>query len=307
MILLAGISSEPPLADVLDALTERGADVVVLNQRQFADMDLAFAVDQQGRVDGILRIGRRHWALRDITGVYIRLMDYRQLPELRGLPEPHPQWQRCRAFHEALMTWADLAPGRVVNRSGAMASNASKPFQAQVIGRHGFLVPETLVTNDPTAAREFYEREQRVVYKSISGVRSIVQTMGAGDLDRLERVRMCPVQFQRYIPGVDVRVHTVGQTVFATEVRSDATDYRYATTQASEPARLSATQLPEGVAPRCLALAADLGLDFAGIDLKITPDGEVYCFEVNPSPAYSYFESHTGQPIAAAVAAHLDS
>jgi hypothetical protein len=31
-------------------------------------------------------------------------------------------------------------------------------------------------------------------------------------------------------------------------------------------------------------MADGLGLAFAGIDLKLTPDGEVYCFEVNPCP-----------------------
>ena len=36
---------------------------------------------------------------------------------------------------------------------------------------------------------------------------------------------------------------------------------------------------------------------FAGIDLKQTPSGEFYCFEVNPSPGFLYYERHTGQPI----------
>ena len=52
-------------------------------------------------------------------------------------------------------------------------------------------------------------------------------------------------------------------------------------------------------------LAEGLGLAFAGIDLKITPDNRVYCFEVNPSPAFSYYEANTGQPIARAVAEYL--
>jgi hypothetical protein len=39
--------------------------------------------------------------------------------------------------------------------------------------------------------------------------------------------------------------------------------------------------------------------------LKITPDNQVYCFEVNPSPAFSYYEEHTQQPIAYAVARYL--
>jgi len=52
-------------------------------------------------------------------------------------------------------------------------------------------------------------------------------------------------------------------------------------------------------------LSAALGLDFAGIDLKLTDEGEVYCFEVNPCPAFSYYEHSTGQPIAHAIACYL--
>jgi D-alanine-D-alanine ligase-like ATP-grasp enzyme len=43
-------------------------------------------------------------------------------------------------------------------------------------------------------------------------------------------------------------------------------------------------------------------LHVAGIDLRRTPDGEWYCFEVNPSPAFLYYETATGLPIAAAIA-----
>jgi glutathione synthase/RimK-type ligase-like ATP-grasp enzyme len=61
----------------------------------------------------------------------------------------------------------------------------------------------------------------------------------------------------------------------------------------------------DDLAAQCLALAQDLELPLAGIDLKVTPQDEVYCFEVNPSPAYSYYESQTGQPISAAIARYL--
>jgi glutathione synthase/RimK-type ligase-like ATP-grasp enzyme len=52
-------------------------------------------------------------------------------------------------------------------------------------------------------------------------------------------------------------------------------------------------------------MARALGLELAGIDLRIGADGVAYCFEVNPSPAFSFFELHTGQPIAASIAQHL--
>jgi D-alanine-D-alanine ligase-like ATP-grasp enzyme len=48
-----------------------------------------------------------------------------------------------------------------------------------------------------------------------------------------------------------------------------------------------------------------LELPVAGIDLRDHPAGKWFCFEVNPSPAFSYYEHETGQPIAAAVARFL--
>ena len=35
------------------------------------------------------------------------------------------------------------------------------------------------------------------------------------------------------------------------------------------------------------------------------PNGEPVCLEVNPSPAFSYYEMASGLPIAAALARHL--
>ena len=41
-------------------------------------------------------------------------------------------------------------------------------------------------------------------------------------------LRHGPVQFQSFIPGENIRVHTVGAQVFATRVHADTVDYRYA-------------------------------------------------------------------------------
>ena len=303
MILLCGIPSEPPLAAVMDRLDEFGAPHVLFNQREIATAHLAWSV-QGGRLDGHLRIGDRGFRLTDIGGVYIRLMDDRLLPELEDEPPDSPLLLSSRRIHDALIGWVDLMPGRVVNRFRCMGSNGSKPYQAQLIRRHGLRVPETLVTNDPDAVRAFCARHGRVIYKSVSGVRSIVTEVGAADLARLEAIRACPVQFQAYVAGFDVRVHTIGDETFATRIDSPGTDYRYAG-HGDEGTRLEPYALPDGLANRCRALADDLGLAFAGIDLRIGPAGEVTCFEVNPSPAYSYYEAHTGQPISQAVARYL--
>src|SRR5207244_12504354 len=126
------------------------------------------------------------------TAIFSRLIDYRVLPELRDNPEGSPEPLLCHNLFDTLTRWAEIAPARVVNRVAPMGSNFSKPFQAQLISQFGFEVPETLITNDPDLVRAFRARHQKIIYKSISGVRSIVQTFTDEDLERLEDIRWCP-------------------------------------------------------------------------------------------------------------------
>ena len=304
MILLCGIPSETPLRMVTDRLESRDANFLLLNQRDFSGCSIDFEV-ADGVVTGELRIGEAGYKLEDFRAAYSRLMDDRCLPELAGEPEASPLRVRCRAFHDTLTRWLEISPARVVNRCAPMASNGSKPYQIQLIRDQGFLVPETLITNDPELVREFRSRHGRIIYKSISSVRSIVQTLEDADDERLENLRWCPAQFQAFVQGTNIRVHTVGGEVFATAACTDATDYRYAARQTGESADLREAELDPELAERCVRLAKSLGLDFAGIDLKVTPDDEVYCFEVNPCPAFSYYEGNAGQPISDGLARYL--
>ncbi|MEW6481900.1 MAG: hypothetical protein AB1397_02695 [bacterium] len=110
-----------------------------------------------------------------------------------------------------------------------------------------------------------------------------------------------PIHFvKRCGINYNIRVHTVNTKVFATMINTDATDYRYA-----YKAELKEFKLPDEIAQRCIRLSQDIGLTFAGIDLMITPNNQVFCLEVNPSPAFSYYEAHTKQPIAQSVACYL--
>lgn len=302
MILLCGVPSEPPLAMVKEALDAIGAPCLLFAQRSAAAA--AMRLEQaDGVLGGVLELDGEAHRLEGIRAVYTRLTAPDVLPEYRAADGPTRA--AVQRLHELLHLWLDLAPARVVNRGRAMGSNRSKPYQAQIIRRFGFAVPETLVTNDVDAVRAFAAAHGRVIYKSISGVRSIVRTLEPEDYPRLERARWCPVQFQAYVEGFDVRVHTVGDSVLATRIESTATDYRYAAREPGGDAALAPFALSPEVARACVALARHLGLEIAGIDLKIAPDGTVHCFEVNPSPAFSFFESATGQPIAETIARHL--
>jgi glutathione synthase/RimK-type ligase-like ATP-grasp enzyme len=237
--------------------------------------------------------------LADISAVYVRFLG----PEGRlALPAAPEVADAVRAEADAcLMALLEDLPCLVVNRVGGGISNNSKPYQALLVRRAGLRVPPTLVTNDAEAARAFVSAHGAVIYKSLSGIRSIVRRLEPDDFPRLELLRHGPAQFQAYVPGDNVRVHTVGDRVFAVRVRSDAVDYRYGHRDGLD-VEMEPTTLPRAVEDACIAVARDLDLPFAGIDLKQTSDREWYCFEVNPCPGFLYFERHSGVPISTALA-----
>lgn len=295
MILLFGYGDDPSLALVLQAARNADADVLLIDQR--AAPFVGLRIDDMVASAGFFEIDGARVALSKVDAVYARPLTAPTQSDPRATA-------RSQALADLVIEWLDVAPGRIVNRPGAMCSNASKPYQAQLIAACGFAVPETVVTNVPDEVRAFAARHDGVVFKSTSGVRSIVRSLDAAALIRLDRVRALPTQFQEWVPGIDIRVHVVGTEVFATEIVSAAVDYRYAGRD-GDTCELRPVQLDAELGSRCVRLAAILGLPLAGIDLRRTPDGDVVCFEVNPMPGYSFYESSTGQPISAALVRYL--
>jgi hypothetical protein len=298
-VLLWGPASDAPLAAVREALRRQGARVVFLDQARTHEAEIELVVDRDVR--GSMRLGDLTLDLKTVRAVYPRLDD---VARLIGGAAGGAELARARAFESALGAWIEITPALVVSRPSAMASNGSKPYQSALIAAHGFDTPRTLITTDRAAVLAFRERHGAVIYKSISGVRSIVARLGDAELGRLDDIAACPVQFQEHVTGTDVRVHVVGEAVFACEIVSTADDYRYARAWETPPA-IRPIDLPTDLADRCRALAAHLGLEAAGIDLRRRLDGRWCCFEVNPSPGFTYYEQDTGQPIADAFARHL--
>lgn len=311
MILLAGLPDEPPLARVATALDDLGIAYRMIDQRRHADMQISFnPAGMQGVLQGHLRCkGEDDIKLEDVTAVYQRLHCDASFPDLGNLPQNHPLRVRFGRFVTLFTVFTDLCSGRVLNRTPGMGTNNSKPFQAQIITQCGFDIPRTLITNIPKRAQEFvHEIEdigRDVIFKSVSSVRSIVRTVTADDMNRLDQLRICPVQFQERVEGYDVRVHVVGEEIFATRITTTGVDYRYANRDKDGSTDLEPFELPADITEKAIVLSQVLDLPLAGIDLRKTPSGNWVCFEVNPSPAYSYYEANTGQPIAAAIARYL--
>lgn len=292
MIVVWGLLEDPPTRTVYRALQERAAGPLLVDQACIDE----FEVVETARGKVLTWPGFRV-AIEDLTSLYLRPYDIRQIP---GLDLAGASGAKADRVQETLMSRAHDEMVVAVNPPSACDLNGSKPAQLQLIRRFApqLSVPRTIVTTTPDEVKRFVSEFGRCIVKSVSGHRSRVRELRAEQLDaeQLEAVRSCPVQVQEWIPGTDFRVHVVGDRVFATRIDSDAMDYRY------EKASLSAVELPPWVAEACTSLATRMGLRLAGVDLRRTEAGEWFCFEVNPSPAFSYYEGRTGQPIASAIA-----
>ena len=279
---------DPPLAVMVGTLIDRSADVVVVDELALGQME--YDVSVSPALTGWINTAGRRIPLEIISGVFLRTVPARSA--------------QLAAASSALALACSTLPAVVVNRPSAGRSNWSKPFQLRMIAAAGLAVADTLVTTDSAVADAFVRQHGRVVYKSVSGVRSIVAIIDAAQADyatRLKRVANGPVQLQRWIDGDDVRVHVVADRWFATAITSTMADYRYAALH-DEQVSMSPTEIPVELGRRLVDLTVRMGLVVSGIDLRVTPEGQWYCFEVNPAPGFTYYEDHTGQPIAAAIA-----
>jgi len=291
MILVWGSQNDTPVARVLEALEVRGCDIYHVAESALANLqyDIVFSASAPS---GWIESGGRRVAVNQFRGIYLR-------------PGEHVAGNAQNAAM-VLLALAGSLRSVVVNRPAAGRSNTSKPYQIGLIERAGFQVPDTLVTTDPTAARAFLRKHSRLVYKSLSGIRSIVATLDVSEEGRLDNVRNGPVQLQAYVRGLDVRVHIVKDQWFACSVESAAADYRYAGPTGTT-AELSAFDLPEKVGRQLVKMVRGLNLLVAGVDLRRTPEGSWVCFEVNPSPGFPWYEETTGHQIAEAIANLLAS
>ncbi len=225
MILVMGEIEEPMIEDLLDELEERDADFRHLAPVDFQD-HLSLSVGLGGVEGGLRWSDGEFLPWSKVKAIYNRFgfelvesdLDYSHAEEAFVSSE----------FMSAMNAVLNSISARVANRPLASSTNASKPYQTSLIQAAGFAIPETLVTSDAADAEEFFElHEGEVIFKSISYVRSIVKQMTSEDLDRLPALRTCPIQLQQMVPGIDHRVHVIGEQVFAHRIQATENDYRY--------------------------------------------------------------------------------
>jgi glutathione synthase/RimK-type ligase-like ATP-grasp enzyme len=221
--------------------------------------------------------------------------------------DPQVNLFTANEWSEATNGLWQLLDARWMNNPTADDAASRKARQLRVAAEVGLQVPRTLITSDPERARGFIEHiaPARAIYKTFSCTHAIwreTRLLGPDEMTHLDAVRVAPVIFQEFIPAeCDLRITAVGGTLFAAAIRSVADgliDFRMSVGDAA----LSVEQLPRQLTDRLRKLLQRLGLVYGAIDVRRTPDGQYYFFEVNTAGEFLFIEERTGQPIARALA-----
>jgi glutathione synthase/RimK-type ligase-like ATP-grasp enzyme len=309
MILVVSYPGEEHTVDVTQRLVRMGREVVLLDLADFParaglmlswpnGSEPSYVVDgPNGPVD--LRSAGVAW--------WRRVRPYSIDP---ALVAPSMHAFAASETAQAVSGMLDAIPCRWVNPRGADDAAHHKPYQWAIAHEVGLRLPRTLVTNKPEAAREFINRVGlgRTIFKAFLATHEAwreTRLVEREELERLDLVRYAPVIFQEYIEGVDLRVTVIGDKMFPAEIDARKTSYPFDMRMVIGEAVMQATKLPAQVSKAVLKLQRRLGLSYGAIDLRRTPEGEYYFFEVNPAGQWLFVEQRTGLPISQTIADFL--
>ncbi len=259
------------------------------------------------------------YLLSDIGAIW-----YRRFHIARDLPKDIDRQTRNACFEESKRTvlgYFDALNVFKIDDYWSIRKASSKELQLIKADEQGIDIPDTLTTNDPQAALNFYNKHNGNIITKMQtafaiyedGKENVVFTnpVKESDLDRLEDLRFCPMQFQQSLPKeLELRATVVGDKVFCIAINSNefqTENYDWRRKGATTLAAWFAYDLPEEEAHKLIKLTKSLGLNYGAADYILTPNGELKFLEINPCGEFYWAEAYQKQEICAALASHLVS
>jgi hypothetical protein len=203
-----------------------------------------------------------------------------------------------------------------MNNPSAVSAAELKMSQLRAASAVGLMIPETLVTNDPTSAREFVADgptiaktiASRTMQEHDSTYAVFAQTVTVPDFDEDDAIGGCPMILQRRIDHeADVRVTVVGDQVFGASIHVSQRQPTDVDWRAVNQSRIRYDPfIPSPVvAEACLMLLKAFDLSYGALDFLRTPKGDLIFLELNPSGQWGWIERAVSLPISRAIAQTL--
>ena len=185
-----------------------------------------------------------------------------------------------------------------INDPRATTLSENKLIQLKAAQYAGFKVPKTLVTQDPTLVREFYNMMNgKLIVKPVKGTNLrplFSQKVVSEHLESNHSLQYSPAIYQEHIEGNQhLRIHCFGDEVIAVSISSKDLDWRK---NLNVPIKVH--RIEESLETCLRKLLTLLGLRMGVVDCKIRPDGEIIWLEINPQGQFLFVEGIADVPLA---------
>jgi glutathione synthase/RimK-type ligase-like ATP-grasp enzyme len=293
-------------------LIRRGIDYVRLNLEDILhSFTITYSIEQKSDIDCQIKLHSNNTDLSNISVVWLRNFDY-------GIEN-----FSIKNFHTAFIfqQWnsaLEILYSRIkkpwINSLEATKNANNRVNQFTHAKNLGFVIPATLITNDPTKALNFYyENNKNIIVKALyhhniefqDSIYSVyTHKVSNADLSKFTDLKYAPSILQeRLDKSSELRVTVVKDKVFPVKIElnpaiSQWDDiHRYPISQLTK----NYIHLESDTERRCISLIQSLGLDYGAIDFVMDKDNKLFFLEVNPTGDWLWVEKQTKLPITKAV------
>jgi glutathione synthase/RimK-type ligase-like ATP-grasp enzyme len=265
---------------------------------------------QDGRIHGELRNADRRVAFDDICAAWYRRSRNLYMGATNRTSEKLDDYVKAQSTATIVALCAGLQT-LWVSHPFKLRVGEVKALQLAEASRAGLKIPQTLISNDPAYAATFVDGlgDTECAIKPLlaigvtdeQGYRlPLTTTLPAGH--PLDSMALAPTMLQPYVEkAFELRCVVMGDRIFSAKMDSQADEKSRIDWRGGDPDHEIFT-LPHEVEAAIHRLMDSFELNFASLDMIVTPEGEYVFLELNPNGQWLWLEYELGLPLVASMA-----
>lgn len=263
-----------------------------------------------GRIEGEITTARRRVAFDDICAAWYRRPHSFFPTTINPLSTELSDYIKSQAAATMRTLYASLQTFWVGHPHALQRADV-KALQLAEASKAGLKTPDTLISNQPESVAAFVEQlgETDCAVKTLycrgvshdDGYRMpLTTTLPKGH--PLDSVAMAPSVFQPYVEkAAELRCVVIGRRIFAAKINSQATEKTRQDWRAGD-CHLETYVLPPDIESAIHRMMDSFEINFASLDMIVTPSGEFVFLELNPNGQWLWLELELGLPLVASMA-----
>ncbi|HVH94054.1 MAG TPA: hypothetical protein VM688_03995 [Nocardioidaceae bacterium] len=265
---------------------------------------------RDGRIGGELRNADHRVAFDDICAAWYRRSRNLYMGAVTRTSEKLDDYVKAQSTATVVALCASLET-LWVSHPFNLRRGEVKALQLAEAARAGLKIPHTLIANDPDRATAFVETlgDTKCAIKPLiaigvtdeQGYRlPLTTTLPPGH--PLESISLAPTMLQPYVDkAFELRCVVIADEIFCAKLDSQADEKSRIDWRGGDPAHELFT-LPHEVEAAIHRLMDSFELNFASLDMIVTPEGEFVFLELNPNGQWLWLEHELGLPLVATMA-----